>query len=221
MNKFKKIIKVIIPILIIVMIIPFAINQWVIYYGGKYIIEETNNEQKYDAILVLGAYVDSDGNVCAMLNDRLEVAYKAYEDGMAPKILLTGDHGEVNYDEVNAMKKFMQNKGVKDEDIFLDHAGFSTYESMYRARDVFEAKKILIVTQEYHLYRAIYIARMLGMEADGITSDLQYYRQIEDYKKREFLARNKDFVTSTILKPDPTFLGEPIPVTGDGRESWD
>lgn len=212
---------ILVPIIMILLIIPFIINKYVVKYGEKYIIQEANNNKKYDAILVLGAYVDSDGNVCPMLNDRLEVAHKAYEGGKAPKLLLTGDHGEANYDEVNAMKKFMQNKGVEDENIFLDHAGFSTYESMYRARDIFEAKKILIVTQGYHLYRAIYIARMLGLEADGISSDLQYYRQIEAYKKREFLARNKDFVTSLILKPDPTFLGDPIPISGDGRESWD
>lgn len=220
MKRIKKILKVLIPVIIIISVMPFGINQWVIKSSEKYIVNEYS-DMKYDAIIVLGAYVDSNGNVCDMLNDRLEVAYEYYNKGFSKKVLLSGDHGEVDYDEVNTMKKFMQDKGIKDEDIFLDHAGFSTYETMYRARDVFKAKKVLIVTQKYHLYRAIYIARQLGLDAYGVDAALQYYRGMEGYEKREFLARNKDFVTSTILKPKPTYLGEPIPISGDGRESWD
>ena len=97
----------------------------------------------------------------------------------------------------------------------MDHAGFSTYESIFRARDVFAADKILIVTQEYHLYRALYIAEALGVEAYGAASDYHTYAGQAGRELREILARCKDFATS-IVKPAPTFLGEVIPVSGSG-----
>lgn len=129
---------------------------------------------------------------------------------------MSGDHGRTSYDEVNVMKNFATENGVPSEDVFMDHAGFSTYESMYRARDVFKAEKILIVTQEYHLYRAVYDARALGLDAYGTVSmprtyQGQLYRDI-----REVLARDKDFFYA-IFKPEPTYLGEAIPVQGDGN----
>ena len=113
------------------------------------------------------------------------------------------------------MKQYLIEAGVPSEDIFMDHAGFSTYESMYRARDVFQAKKILIVTQKYHLYRAVYDARALGLDAYGVASDPRSYAGQSYRNLREILARNKDFVFS-IVKPEPTYLGEPIPVWGSG-----
>ena len=106
-------------------------------------------------------------------------------------------------------------KGIPSEDVFMDHAGFSTYESIFRARDVFAAKKIIIVTQEYHLYRALYIANALGLEAYGVASDYHTYVGQLNREVREILARNKDFATS-IFKPYPTYLGKVIPVNGDG-----
>ncbi len=133
----------------------------------------------------------------------------------APKLLMSGDHGRKDYDEVNSMKKYAMEQGIPDEDIFMDHAGFSTYESMYRARDVFAAKRILIVTQSYHLSRAVYIARKLGLEAYGVPSDLQSYTRQFIYDTREILARDKDFIF-TVLKPEPTYLGDIIPISGSG-----
>jgi len=113
------------------------------------------------------------------------------------------------------MKAFAIEQGVPSEDIFMDHAGFSTYESLYRAKEVFEAKKVVIVTQKYHLYRALYIANQLGIEAYGVGSDPRRYVG-EAYREfREILARNKDFF-GCIIKPKPTYLGETIPVYGSG-----
>lgn len=175
-----------------------------------------------DAILALGAYVFPDGTVSFMLYDRLNEAYELYENGKAGKILVSGDHGRKNYDEVNTMKKYLLDKNVPAEDVFMDHAGFSTYESIYRARDIFQVKKVIIVTQEYHLKRAIFIARELGLDAYGVASDRHDYGEVMKIcRSREVLARNKDFFLAKFLKSQPTFLGETIPVTGDGRDTDD
>jgi SanA protein len=99
----------------------------------------------------------------------------------------------------------------------MDHAGFSTYESIYRARDIFQARKVIIVTQEYHLMRALFIAKELGLEAYGVASDRQRYLKMPIYQLREVAARNKDFFTAKLLQPKPKYLGEVIPVSGDGR----
>lgn len=167
-----------------------------------------------DCIIVLGCRVN-DETPSPMLTDRLKRGLELYGSGAAPKLLMSGDHGRKDYDEVNAMKKFATGSGVPSEDVFMDHAGFSTYETMYRARDIFGAGKVIIVTQSYHLYRAVYIARGLGMEAYGVSSDLQSYIRQPYYNLREVLARDKDFFM-VIFKPEPTYLGEMIPINGSG-----
>ena len=133
---------------------------------------------------------------------------------------MSGDHGSDNYDEVNVMKRYATERNVKSEDIFMDHAGFSTYDSMYRAKDIFEAKKIVIVTQKYHMYRAIYVAEQLGMEAYGVNSDPQTYAGQTMRDLREILARDKDWF-KCIIKPKPTYLGDTIPVSGNGDATND
>lgn len=196
------------------------INSYVQKIGSQYILNAAEVPQA-EAVLVLGAYVYPDGTVSPMLNDRLAIGYELYQKGKAPKIIVSGDHGRKDYDEVNAMKDYLKAKNVLAEDIFMDHAGFSTYESVYRARDIFQVKKVIIVTQEYHLLRALFIARELGLEAYGVPSDQRQYLFMEHYKLREIAARNKDFLLAKILKPKPAFLGEAIPVSGDGRATDD
>ncbi len=169
-----------------------------------------------DCILVLGCGVWDDGRPSHMLEDRLKRGLELYQAGAAPKLLMTGDHGREEYDEVNVMKNIAVDSGVDPSDVFMDHAGFSTYESMYRAKEVFQAKKIVIVTQGYHLYRAIYIAESLGMEAYGVSSDYRGYSGQIVRDLREVLARVKDFAVC-LLKPEPTYLGEVIPIWGDGN----
>lgn len=198
-----------------------VIDKYVEQRGIEFIVGP-KDVPKADAILVLGAYVTPDGIVSPMLNDRLTVAQELYQMGKAKKLIVSGDHGRKDYDEVNAMKKFLMDKGISDQDIFMDHAGFSTYESLYRVRDIFQTKKVIIVTQEYHLMRAVFIARELGIEAYGVASDLHDYGLVMgQYKVREIAARNKDFLMAKIIKPKPTFLGEAIPVFGDGRATDD
>ena len=179
-------------------------------------VEEAAALEDVDCILVLGCGVHDDGRPSDMLHDRLRRSVELYEAGAAKKLLMSGDHGRAGYDEVDAMKSFAVEAGIPSEDVFMDHAGFSTYESMVRAKEVFQARKIIIVTQEYHLYRAMYIGQQLGLEVYGVSSNYRNYRNQRDMNTREVLARVKD-VFSCIFWPEPTYLGETIPVWGDGK----
>lgn len=183
--------------------------------GGRIISPEEASGLKADCILVLGAGVMPDGRPTAMLEDRLLQSIELYGSGASGKILMSGDHGRKNYDEVNTMKRFARDAGIPSEDVFMDHAGFSTYESLYRARDIFKAKKIIIVTQEYHMYRALYIADRLGLEAYGVPSDPREYAGQDLRELREILARVKDFF-NVLIMPEPTYLGDAIPIFGNG-----
>lgn len=220
-NRIKRLI-IILGILTVTGACSFTfINLYVLKAGSRYIIEACQAPDS-DAILVLGAYVFPDGTLSFMLNDRLDQAYELYRLGKAGKVIVSGDHGQKDYDEVNTMKKYLIARGVPPEDVFMDHAGFNTYESIYRARDIFQVKKVIIVTQEYHLARAVFIASELGLEACGVASDLHDYGKVMTaYRFRETAARNKDFFMAGIIKPAPTFLGEAIPVNGDGRVTDD
>ncbi|MBO4831677.1 MAG: YdcF family protein [Oscillospiraceae bacterium] len=182
---------------------------------GRILPEQEAAALDADCILVLGAGVWSGGVPSHMLADRLDEAVRLYELGASGKLLMSGDHGREDYDEVNVMKSYAIDAGVPSEDVFMDHAGFSTYESLYRARDVFKAQRIVIVTQRYHLYRALYVAEKLGLEAYGVASDPREYRGQEFRELREILARCKDWAY-TIVQPEPTYLGEAIPVSGSG-----
>ena len=169
-----------------------------------------------DCVLVLGAGVREDGTPSHMLRDRIDTGVMLYEMQAAPKLLMSGDHGRVEYDEVNVMRDRALDAGVPSADVFMDHAGFSTYDSLYRARDVFAAKRVIIVTQAYHLPRALYIARTLGLEAWGVSADLnKYYGQL-GRDIREAAARAKDMLYCW-AKPEPVVLGEVIPITGSGE----
>lgn len=220
-NYQKQVLKILVIIFLLLIVAFTAINVYVQTTAAKYIYQ-AKDVPRADAILILGAYVFPDGTLSDMLRDRVTVGHELYQQKKAPKILVSGDHGHKNYDEVNTMKNYIKNQGVKGQDIFMDHAGFSTYESMYRARDIFQARRIIIVTQSYHLSRAVFIARELGLEAYGVNSDLHNYGPVMiSYKLRETAARNKDFWLAKLLKPKPTFLGEPIPVFGDGGATDD
>lgn len=212
----KKMIKYVVLVVAIFILIVLSINLYVKLSTKKQIL--TNNDysslQNIDCIIVLGAGIWGD-KPSPMLEDRLLQAIDLYKKGVASKIIMSGDHGKAEYDEVNVMKKFAIEKGIPSEDIFMDHAGFSSYESIYRAKEIFEAKKVVVVTQEYHLYRALYIANSLGLEAYGVGADPRQYVGALYRELREILARNKDFI-KCLYKPDPTYLGETIPVSGSG-----
>lgn len=217
----KKIIITIIIVIAIITILVITINQYVKATTKNQIIKngDYSKLKDIDCIIVLGAGIWGD-KPSPMLEDRLLRAIELYKNNISPKIIMSGDHGKEDYDEVNTMKDFAIEKGVPSENIFMDHAGFSSYESIYRAKEIFEAKKIVIVTQEYHLYRALYIANQLGIEAYGVASDQRQYVGAGYREAREIMARNKDFV-KCIFKPAPTFLGDTIPVNGNGNATND
>lgn len=181
----------------------------------KIITAEAAAEMDADCILVLGCGVREDGTPSLMLRDRLETGIALYEGKAAPKLLMSGDHGRKEYDEVNLMKAYAMERNIPSADIFMDHAGFSTYDSLYRARDIFCVEKVIIVTQSYHMPRALYVAERLGLEAWGVPAlEVEYYGQ--SYRElREMLARAKDFCTAW-LQPQPKYLGEKIPISGNG-----
>ena len=183
--------------------------------ADKIITAEEAAKLDADCILVLGCGVREDGTPSLMLRDRLETGISLYEGKVASKLLMSGDHGRKDYDEVNLMKQYAMERDISSEDIFMDHAGFSTYDSMHRARDIFCAEKVVIVSQGYHLPRALYVAEKLGLEAYGVPAlDVNYRGQA--YREfREMLARAKDFCTA-MLQPQPKYLGEEIPIDGNG-----
>lgn len=197
--------------------IVFGIDAYVLHSTSAQMLttQEAALLEDVDCILVLGCKVHSDGAPSAMLEDRLRRGVELFHAGAAPKLLMSGDHGTMTYNEVQSMKQYAIDHEVPSSDIFMDHAGFSTYESLYRARDIFQAKKIIIVTQEYHLHRALYIAAALGIEAYGVDADYRSYSGQTARDIREILARNKDFFTS-IFQPEPTYLGEAIPIWSNG-----
>ncbi len=168
-----------------------------------------------DCILVLGAGVRSDGSPSPMLQDRIITGIELYEQGIAERLLMSGDHIKKGYDEVNIMKSYAVDLGVPSEHVFMDHAGISTYDSIYRAKEIFQADKIVIVTQKYHLYRALHIAKKLGVEAYGVSADVRIYAGQDLRELREKAARVKDFLKATV-KPSSKIGGEAIPVSGNG-----
>lgn len=217
----KKVMLIIAIILIILLLGVFGINFYVKASTKKQIIKNSDysNLTDVDCIIILGAGIWGD-KPSHMLEDRLLQGISLYENGVSKKIIMSGDHGKEDYDEVNLMKSYAIERGVPSEDIFMDHAGFSSYDSIYRAKEIFGAKKVVIVTQEYHLYRALYIANQLGLEAYGVSADPREYAGQTYRELREILARDKDFF-KCIVKPKPTYLGETIPVSGDGNMTND
>lgn len=201
----------------------FIINSIVIGDASQYVygIEDIEILEKADCVLALGALVYSEDRLSLVLKDRVDYAIEIYKAGKADRLLFSGDHGQTDYDEVNAMMDYAISKGVPKEHIFLDHAGFSTYESMYRARDVFCVKSVIIVTQKFHVSRAVYIARALGLDAVGVNSDPRVYTTAAVDAVRESLARVKDFFSVNVFLPEPKYLGDAVPIFGDSGATHD
>ena len=195
----KKMIVLWISIAVISLVLLFllAINFIVIAGAGKITVgnKDYTVEKKYDAIVVLGAGLRQDGTPSNMLEDRLNGAIELYKKGVAPKIILSGDCSGEDYDEVSSMKKFCIDNGVPEDDIVRDDNGFSTYETMDNVVNKMGYKKIIVVTQKYHIYRSVYLARRMGAEADGFSTDYRDYIFLAQRKRdvREFAARIKDF----------------------------
>ena len=222
-NRLKKIFLAFVCLFLLGAAVFCGINAAVVLTARPHILtEEEACKLDADCILVLGCAVYGNDILSPMLEDRVLTGLALYEDGASDRLLMSGDHGKKDYDEVNSMKQYCVDKGIEPNVIFLDHAGFSTYDSMYRARDIFGIHKVIIVTQGYHLYRAVYIARALGLEAYCVAADRQDYALTTDVRNqvRESLARVKDLFTCIFL-PEPTYLGEAIPISGSAELSDD
>ena len=217
-EKFKKAITLLLLLGFLVAQIPILMNAYMYEFSSRYFLTvEEASRDNFDCVLVLGAGVWGE-NPSHLLEERLNKGIEVYKTGCVDRILMSGDHGRTEYDEVNVMKGFAVEKGAMAEEVFMDHAGFSTYESMYRAKEIFQVKKVVIVTQKYHLYRAVYNARKLGIDAYGVAADGQYNYSlpVRTYNNsREALARCKDIIWC-IFKPEPTYLGEAIPISSSG-----
>lgn len=202
-------------LILISIVMTLAIDFYVSRTGKKYIKEPGGISSGFDCIIVPGASVIGNKIPSAILQDRLDVAYNLYLSSGIDKIIVSGDHGTAFYDEVNVMRNYLISKGVPGEKIFMDHAGFDTYQTLYRAMYVFEVKRAVIVTQNFHLYRALYIGKKLGIELYGVDSAIRKYGHDVYNRLREYPARVKAFIECEIIKPEPTFLGEKIPISGE------
>lgn len=212
-RKIKILIRIMLCLFLAGILAVLGINIGMYAAGTPRILAAGDIPQDIDCILVLGCQVKSDGSPSHMLEDRLKTAVAC--DRGNTKYIMSGDHGQKDYNEVAVMKQFAIDSGIRSENVFMDHAGFSTYESLYRAKDIFGAKRIVIVTQKYHLYRALHIASALGIEAWGVSADLRPYAGQSFREVREILARVKDFGMG-IVKPEPTYRGDPIDLSGSG-----
>ena len=215
-RNINRMIKIMIIGIIILMIAIFSLNIYVVNSTKNEIVKEENvsNIEGVDCILILGAGIWGD-KPSPMLEERLKEGITLYKKGTTKKIIMSGDHSREDYDEVKIMKEYAESEGVPSEDIFMDHAGFSSYDSVYRAKEIFGVQKMIIVTQKYHLYRSLYIAKKLGIEAYGIESNLRTYPGQVFREIREILARDKDYF-KCIMKPEASIMGEKISLDGSG-----
>ena len=200
-----------------------GINLYMIRYASPYIYRDVAALPGRYTVIVPGAKVYQH-TVSHVVRDRIEAAVTCIKSGKAERMLLSGDHGRTSYDEVNRMKDFAHDVYAVDEDIlFTDHAGFSTYETMCRARDVFCVHGAIVATQQFHCVRCVYIARKLGLDAVALVApEVQPYRSAlkTNWTVRECLARVKSFFL-VLLNVPPTYLGEQIPITGSAAATWD
>lgn len=207
--------KKIIKLFLITILFFLSINFYVILTTKNNIITIDNiSSNDYDCILILGASIRGN-DPSPMLKDRLQTGITLYNNQISNKILVSGDHTKDDYDEVNVMKNYLKEHEIPSKNIFMDHAGVSTYDSIYRAKKIFKAKKIVIVTQEYHLYRALYIAKRLDVTAVGVPANKNLYVGQSKREFREILARIKD-AFKCLIKPESNFLGEVFPINGNG-----
>lgn len=217
MRKFLNfIVFTILSLVLLVIILQFHVNR----SSRDVIFNNASDLEPAYVGIVLGASVRPDKSLSPILQDRVDKAHELYKKGVIKRFLLSGDHGQQDYDEVNAMKRYLNKKGVSDSVIFLDHAGFDTYDSMFRARDVFKVNKAIVITQEFHLPRAIYVGHSLGLELQGYIADNRTYTANAHLTRREWLANIKAWIELNIEK-SPTYSGPTIPITGDSRLSHD
>jgi SanA protein len=196
-----------------------ALNLYVVLAAEGRATDDVARLPHAQAAIVLGAGVQPDGSMSGMLVDRVQRAIDLYRAGRVDKIIVSGDHQRWSYDEPGTMRRALQRHGVPDDAIFTDHAGFDTRATMVRAHRVFDVDSAIVITQGFHMGRALYLARAAGLDAHGLTADLHPYgRQGKISDVREVLARVKA-VTDTVTDRG-VLLGPAHPIAGDGRSTW-
>ena len=184
--------------------------------SGKYIYNDIDKLPHAQVAIIPGAAILINGDLSPVLRDRVDMAIEIYKTGIVGKVLVTGDNSSLDHNEVIPMKKYLVKNGVPEQDIFTDHAGFDTYSSMYRARDIFKVDSMIVVSQAFHLPRAVYIARHLGVTTYGMEADRGHYLLRNDVRE---IFGNVKALSDLIFKRQPKYLGEPILITGDGRDN--
>lgn len=192
----------------------FATNIGIYLTTKSHIYNDSAKVPTAEVVLIPGAAILEDGSLSSIFIDRADTAIKLYETKKVSKILVSGDNSTESHNEVNPVRRYLIHKGIPDQDIFLDHAGFDTYSSMYRARDIFGVSSMIIATQSFHLPRAVFIAHRLGVKAYGVNADVGHILFRNNI--REVFASEKVILDLT-LRRKPKYLGEKIPISGDGR----
>jgi SanA protein len=197
-----------------------AANAYVLLSTGGESTSKVADVPRTEVAIVPGALVDPDGTMSTMLADRVEQAARLWRAGKVGKVLVSGDHGSWKYDEPDTMRKALVRDGVPPRDVFEDHAGFDTWATMVRARGIFGVRHAVVVTQGFHMPRALFLAGQAGIDATGLTSDLHPYGfQGAKSDVREVLSRVKAIADVTL--ETPAMAGPKIPIaSSDGRESW-
>lgn len=219
----KKLFLALILQLVIIVVGAFAINIYMLQFSKRYIYSDFSKLPSKYTVIVPGSRV-YDSNISRVVRDRLDAASSCIKNAKSKKVLISGDHGRKDYDEVNRMRVYLQKiYGIEGNIIFMDHAGFSTYETLYRAKKIFGVDSAVVVSQKFHLARSVYIAKKLGIDVVGYEAPeiRKFGRKIHlIWEIRESLARVKTFFL-VLVKAKPTYLGKKIPITGDSKESWD
>jgi vancomycin permeability regulator SanA len=185
----------------------FAIQNMVLAYRTV-VFHSVSQVPSAPVALVFGAGVNIDGSPTDSLRDRVLTGVELYKSGKVRKIVMTGDNGTRYHDEVTPMRNLAIEEGVPSDDVIGDYAGFRTYESCYRARDVFGLSSVIAVSQNYHLPRILYICNSMRVNAVGVSADRGQYADMYWSETREFLARLKAWWQVEITKPLPRYLGE-------------
>lgn len=221
MKRIKNTLKILFVFIVFGISLVLSINLYVLSAEKNRVISlyDAVNLSDVDCVLILGAGLKN-GGPSDMLQERLDKGINLYKENNDFVLLMSGDHARKDYDEVNVMKRYAVLNGVPTSKVYMDHAGLSTYDSVKRAKDIFGAKRVIIVTQGYHLSRALYIAASLGLEAYGIDATEKIYPGQSMREVREVLARNKDFVMS-LVKPDASIMGSKISLDGDANKTND
>lgn len=202
-------------IIFFIVTILWSINYYVLSFSNDHYYYNIDWLDEKFIWLVFWASVIWNKTPSEILKDRLKVAQKAYEEWKIKKIIVSGDNSTITYNEPQVMKNYLISIWVKADDIYMDHAWFDTYSSLYRARDIFWAEELILFTQDFHLKRAMYLANRLWLQAYWIETNLQKYYRENYYDFREFFARIKAFLNVDIFNRKPKFLWDRVYIIDD------